>query len=75
MAFLNVVIFIFLCMLHFYWLFGGRWGMDFAVPTKEKSADKLFKPSAISTLVVAVGFLCFAFVAIGDTGIFSDWIE
>lgn len=75
MALLNALIFLFLSGLHFYWLLGGKWGMDSVIPTKEKSADKLFKPSAISTVVVAIGFLVFACIAIGNTGIFSEWVD
>ena len=74
-AFFNAIIFLLLSLLHFYWLLGGKWGMDSVVPTNEKSSDKLFKPSAISTVVVATGFLIFACVAIGNTGIFSAWVD
>ena len=74
MASLNSFIFLLLSTLHFYWLLGGKRGMDSAIPTKEKSADKLFKPSAFSTILVAVGLLVFGLVELGNTGIFSNWI-
>ena len=75
MAFLNAIIFLFLSGLHFYWLLGGKWGMDSVVPSNEKTSDKLFNPSAFSTLVVAVGLLVFGFVELGSTGIFSEWVD
>jgi hypothetical protein len=74
-AFSNAFIFLILSLLHFYWLLGGKWGMDSIVPTNERTSDKLFKPSAFSTLVVAVGLLVFGLVEVGSTGIFSDWAD
>lgn len=56
---LNSFLFIILSLLHIYWAFGGLWGKDLAVPTG-KSGQKLFVPSVLSTLVVAVGLLIFA---------------
>ena len=74
MALFNAIIFVLLSLLHFYWLLGGKWGINSVVPSKEKSADKLFKPSAFSTIVVAVGLLAFGLIELGNTGIFSDWM-
>lgn len=59
LTFLNSLIFIILSLLHIYWAFGGLWGKDQAVPTG-KSGQKLFVPSVLSTLIVAVGLLIFA---------------
>jgi hypothetical protein len=74
-AFSNAFIFLLLSRLHFYWLFGGKWGMNSVVPTKEKSANKLFTPSAFSTVVVAVGLLVFGLIELGNIGIFSDGMD
>jgi hypothetical protein len=75
MALLNALIFLFLGGLHFYWLFGGKWEINSVIPTKEKTTDKLFSPSALSTVVVSIGFLVFSFIALGSSGIFSDWMQ
>ncbi|RAJ32236.1 DUF3995 domain-containing protein [Pedobacter cryoconitis] len=56
---LNSLLFIILSLLHIYWAFGGVWGKDLAVPTG-KSGQKLFVPSVLSTLIVAIGLLIFA---------------
>ncbi len=75
MAILNTFIFLGLSALHFYWLLGGKWGLDSAVPQHERSGDKVFVPSALSTLTVATGLLGFAFIELGNTSVFSGWIE
>ena len=75
MASVNAIIFLILSSIHFYWLSGGKWGMNSVVPTKEKSANKLFTPSAFSTVVVAVGLLVFGLIELGNIGIFSDWMD
>ncbi|MBB5644965.1 hypothetical protein HDE70_001253 [Pedobacter cryoconitis] len=59
LTFLNSLILIILSLLHIYWAFGGLWGKDLAVPTN-RSGQKLFMPSVLSTLTVAVGLLIFA---------------
>ena len=73
-ASLNALIFILLGILHFYWLAGGKWGMNSVIPTQEKSSDKLFVPPAFATGVVAIGLLLFGLIELGNTNIFSDWI-
>lgn len=75
MAIFNALIFLGLSTLHFYWLLGGTWGLDSAVPMYERSGDKVFVPSALSTLIVAFGLLGFGFIELGNTNVFSGWIE
>ncbi|RUT31994.1 DUF3995 domain-containing protein [Paenibacillus zeisoli] len=41
-----------LSALHIYWIFGGRWGTTAAIPSRGE--EPLFRPSAISTGVVAL---------------------
>jgi len=48
--------------LHFYWVFGGKYGLMSAGPSLE--GDKDFIPSRILTLVVAVILLGFSILAI-----------
>ncbi|MEK6782971.1 MAG: DUF3995 domain-containing protein [Bacteroidota bacterium] len=74
-ALINSLIFFSLSVLHFYWLFGGTWGMDSVIPTNKKSTDKLFKPSHLSIIVVAIGLLVFAIIEIGNTDIFSNKLK
>ncbi len=75
MAILNALIFFGLSILHFYWLLGGKWGMNSVIPTKTNTSDKVFVPSAFSTVVVAIGLLMFGLIALGNTNPFSNWIE
>lgn len=44
--------------IHFYWAFGGKWASRAVVPTND-NGEPLFIPKIISTLVVAIGLLCF----------------
>ena len=74
LALINAFIFFILSLIHFYWLLGGKWGMASAVPTKDNSTEKIFEPSAFSTLVVAMGLLLFGLIELGSINIFSNWI-
>jgi len=49
--------------VHFYWAFGGRRYIDFAIP-KDEQDEALFKPNVLTTLIVAVIFLSIAILAI-----------
>ena len=49
--------------------------MDSVIPTKDKTSDKIFSPSPLSTVVVAIGLLGFGLIALGGTGLFSDGVE
>ena len=71
----NAIIFLILSSIHFYWLLGGKWGMNSVVPTTEKTGNKGFVPSALSTFVVAMGLLLFSLIELGNTNLFSSWIE
>jgi len=48
-----------LSIIHFYWAFGGKIGMDKALPTDEKG-NKVLNPKALESLVVAIGLFLFA---------------
>lgn len=52
------LIFGFLSSIHFYWGFGGKWGSDAVIPTKDDHV-KAMKPGAIPTFIVAFGLLGF----------------
>lgn len=52
-------IFLLLSAIHFYWAFGGKWGIDSALPSNGDGA-KVLKPKTFATIIVAVGLLFFA---------------
>jgi len=54
------LVFLFLGLLHFYWLFGGKWALKATVPTKTNSKN-LFKPPVLATIFVGLGLLLFSF--------------
>ncbi|MFA8300055.1 MAG: DUF3995 domain-containing protein [Hyphomicrobiales bacterium] len=52
------IIFLVLGIIHFYWLFGGNWGIDASLPTNEKG-EKMLNPSKLTMLVVGLGLVIF----------------
>lgn len=48
-------------LFHFYWAFGGKIGLDRAIPTKDGKA--LLNPSKVITIIVGLIILGFAWVA------------
>ncbi len=57
-AILLFSIFLFLSSIHFYWAFGGKWGIDSVLPTKDDKIRAL-NPGVLPTLIVAFGLLGF----------------
>jgi hypothetical protein len=53
------LIFLFISSIHVYWAFGGKWGSDAVLPTKEDNSTKVLIPSMLPTLIVALGTLSF----------------
>ncbi|MBT2663237.1 DUF3995 domain-containing protein [Bacillus sp. ISL-45] len=51
------LIFVFIGMLHFFWAFGGSWGVNSALPTRDDSKLPVLQPRMLGTLFI--GFLCF----------------
>lgn len=65
LTFLSAVILLFLSLLHWYWAFGGNWGVEYTIPDQFK-AD-FFDPNnkvrtVAATIVVALGLLAFAII-------------
>ena len=54
-----ILIFLFISSIHFYWVFGGKWGSDAVLATKEDNNTKTLNPTIIATLIVAFGLLGF----------------
>ena len=77
---LSVILFVILAILglvHFYWMFGGEWGLDNALPTKE-NGERVLHPRKVDTGVVGMGLLLFgAFYLIKSAMVvvnIPDWI-
>jgi glucan phosphoethanolaminetransferase (alkaline phosphatase superfamily) len=51
-----LAIFTALSLMHFYWLFGGKWGLEKVIPTKENQTSTLSIPK-FATLIVALAYL------------------
>ena len=56
-----ILIFLFLSGIHMYWGFGGQWGNDAVIPTKDNNV-KVMVPGIIATFIVALGLLGFGAV-------------
>jgi len=75
---LLAIIFLFLSTLHFYWAFGGKWGIDSAIPTKDENIQAL-KPPTIATIIVGIGLLLFSLFYMARIEFFtvklSSWLH
>jgi glucan phosphoethanolaminetransferase (alkaline phosphatase superfamily) len=65
------LIFLFISAIHFYWAFGGKWGSDSVLPTKDDNHTKVLNPSIIPTLIVAFGLLGFGLFILVMSGLIS----
>jgi hypothetical protein len=59
LALINTFIFLVLSGLHFYWMFGGKWGITHVLPTNERG-ERGFNPGAMGCFVVGMSLLLFA---------------
>jgi hypothetical protein len=50
------LIFLFLSLIHIWWGFGGEWGKDAAIPTKNHNI-KIMSPGSLPTFIIALGLL------------------
>lgn len=67
---INIVIFLSLSAIHFYWLAGGGSGLDATIPS-DSNGHKLFQPGRGATLIVALGLLLFGLCNLA----FAGWIS
>ncbi|MFC5046186.1 DUF3995 domain-containing protein [Aquimarina hainanensis] len=67
LSLLLCVIFTILSFFHFYWLFGGVWGVHKVIPTKDPQVPPLSVPK-FGTLVVAITLLLFGILYLLKTG-------
>lgn len=70
---LSIILFLIFSVLaafHFYWFFGGKWGLDSVFPTKNDEASAIAIPK-FATLVVAIGLAAFGFAYLMKAGMIS----
>ncbi len=60
-ATITILALIIMGLFHFYWVFGGKVGLDKALPTKD--GIKLLNPSKALTFFVGVVLIVFAYIA------------
>jgi hypothetical protein len=53
--------------LHIYWALGGGWAADVVLPTIDQTQQKVFKPSPIMTLAVALGLSVMSIALLNST--------
>ena len=53
------IVFLILGAVHFYWVMGGEWGFDKAIPTRQ-NGEKVFNPKKFDSAVVGVGLTLFS---------------
>lgn len=65
------LIFFLISSIHFFWAFGGTWGVDAVLPTKDDNISKVLNPALLPTLIVGLAFLFFGFFILIISGILS----
>lgn len=58
---ITLTLLISMSLFHFYWAFGGSFGIDKVIPTHQ--GKEMIKPGKVITIIVALILLGFAFVA------------
>lgn len=62
---INTTIFLILSFIHLYWVFGGKWAIDYAIPDKWKESyfdEKNKIGITVATLLVSIGLIGFALI-------------
>lgn len=70
-AIILFLIFLFISSIHFYWAFGGKWGSDAVLPTKDDNNTKVLNPTILPTLIVAFGLIGFGLFILVKSGIIA----
>ena len=68
------IIFSLISLLHLYWAFGGTLWYEDVLPTN-LMGTKILNPTAIETLIVAIGLLLMALVVVGTQGLFDQYLN
>jgi hypothetical protein len=69
---LLALIFAMLSLLHLYWAAGGRWGHEATVPSS--GGNRLFKPSLLGTILVALALLSAMLIMLGHVGVWVAFL-
>ena len=51
--------------IHFYWVFGGKWGLSVALPEPVDLSKSFPKPGPFLTILVALAFLIMSLIVFG----------
>ena len=70
LALILFLIFTVLGGFHFYWLFGGIWGLENAIPTKGDKPNTLSIPK-FATLIVALVLVSFGLIYLMESGLIN----
>lgn len=62
---IEIVVFVTLAGIHFYWAMGGKAGAKYALPTNELGV-KVLNPIMIDCVIVGVGFLAFGTIYLNN---------
>jgi len=72
-----LVIFTSLGFIHFYWLLGGKWGLEKVIPTKDNQSSTPSIPK-FATLIVGLVLVLFGLIYLAKSGIVNfvipNWI-
>lgn len=68
--YLSVIILGLVSLLHFYWIFGGTWGIQASLPEKVEGGSA-FTPGWIETVIVAIGLIGVAFILLAQNNLVS----
>lgn len=71
---INTIIFLLLALLHLYWAFGGELWYGAVLPTNS-SGSRRMEPGIAATFVVAFGLLLFAFISLGNRGLWDKHVN
>lgn len=77
---LSIILFLIFTVLgafHFYWLFGGTWGLKKAIPTKSNEVNTISIPK-LATLIVGLVLVLFGLIYFMKSGLINvqvpDWL-
>ena len=71
---LLLIIFSFLAFMHFYWAFGGKYGLEQAIPTRSKD-EKGKLPGRFATIFVGLMLLFFGSIYLTRIGFINNFIN
>jgi len=69
-----LVIFTSLGFIHFYWLLGGKWGLEKVIPTKDNQSSTPSIPK-FATLIVGLVLVLFGLIYLAKSGIVNFVIQ